>query len=288
MPPILDYDHGQGVSVTGGYRYRGSRIPALAGVYLYTDFSSRRVWGATVNGSGAWTSTFLLTAPPNISGFGEDDGGELFALGYFDGVLYRIVAPDADGDGLPDWWEAIYFGSATAAVAGVDSDGDGILNCAEYAARSDPIEGQSVPVPYAGTSPAFTSGNALVCTVGTPCSTTITATGAAAPALLRTGTLPAGPRVRRRHRHARRHAGARNAGPVDADVRRGQRRRAATRRRRWRCSWWRRAAASPTCRREARSAPTSSGSAIARSRRDARRAPTARTQRCRALRWRRS
>ncbi len=192
VPPILDYDHSQGVSVTGGYRYRGTRIPALAGVYLYTDFSSRRVWGATVDGSGAWTTAFLLTATPNISAFGEDESGELYAAGYFDGVLYRIVPPDTDGDGLPDWWETLYFGSATGATAGIDTDVDGSSNAAEFAARSDPLESQSVPVPYAGTSPAFSTGNALVCVVGTGCSATINAGGVTQATLWRSGTLPAG------------------------------------------------------------------------------------------------
>ena len=192
VPPILDYNHGQGVSVTGGFRYRGDRIPTLAGVYLYSDFSSRRVWGATVDGNGTWTSTLLLTAPPNISGFGEDERGEMFAAGYFDGVLYRLVAPDTDGDGLPDWWETIYFGSATGAVAGADSDGDGVPNSAEYGARSDPLNIQSVPVPFAATAPLFTNGNALVCVVGNLCSATIVATGISAPTVVRTGSLPAG------------------------------------------------------------------------------------------------
>ncbi len=192
MPPIADYDHSLGAAVTGGVRYRGARIPALAGVYLYADFYSRRLWGATVGNSGTWTTAQLMIAPPNISAFGEDASGELYALGYSDGALYRIVAPDTDGDGLPDWWESIYFGSATAAVPGIDTDSDGSDNAAEYAAGSDPLNGQSVPVPYVGTGSQFTNSNALVCTVGTPCSATITASGAPAPAFLRTGTLPAG------------------------------------------------------------------------------------------------
>lgn len=192
VPPVLEYNHSQGVSVTGGYRYRGHRIPALAGSYVYTDFSSRRVWAGAVDSAGAWVATLLTTATPNISGFGEDEAGELYALGYFDGTLYRIVAPDTDGDGLPDWWESVYFGSTTGASTVVDADGDGRNNLAEYLARSDPLNGQSVPLPYAGTAPALTSENGIVCTVGTPCATVVAATGAPEPMLERSGTLPPG------------------------------------------------------------------------------------------------
>jgi outer membrane protein assembly factor BamB len=39
---------------------------------------------------------------------------------------------DTDSDGLPDWWEAKYFASATAANRGDDPDGDGYSNIAEY------------------------------------------------------------------------------------------------------------------------------------------------------------
>lgn len=51
-----------------------------------------------------------------------------------------VVAPpaDADGDGLPDWWETRYFGSATAAAAGADGDEDGLNNRAEYRANTHP------------------------------------------------------------------------------------------------------------------------------------------------------
>ena len=45
---------------------------------------------------------------------------------------------DSDGDGLPDWWELLYFDSATDAEATADDDGDGRSNLTEYEGDTDP------------------------------------------------------------------------------------------------------------------------------------------------------
>lgn len=49
---------------------------------------------------------------------------------------------DSDGDGLPDWWEDLYF--AGNADADADSDGDGVRNLAEYRAGTDPTDVSSM------------------------------------------------------------------------------------------------------------------------------------------------
>ena len=51
---------------------------------------------------------------------------------------------DSDGDGLPDWWEKLYFNDPRAAVTTADSDGDGQSDYAEYMAGSNPLDSQSV------------------------------------------------------------------------------------------------------------------------------------------------
>ena len=88
--PILEYSHSFGCSITGGYRYRGSRIPELYGKYLYSDYCSGRIWGATFNGS-TWTTTELADTTYSVTTFGEDEAGEIYFNDYAAGVIYRIV-----------------------------------------------------------------------------------------------------------------------------------------------------------------------------------------------------
>jgi glucose/arabinose dehydrogenase len=107
--PLLEYDHSLGCSITGGYRYRGIRFPSLAGVYLFGDFCSGRIWGARESGGG-WTVSQLLDTNLPISTFGEDEDGTLYVAGT-DGRLLRIEAQpfvkgDVDGDGRVDaFWQ---------------------------------------------------------------------------------------------------------------------------------------------------------------------------------------
>lgn len=94
--PLLTYSHasGQGRSVTGGFVYRGTSLPALRGAYLFGDFVSGRVWAASSNGSGSWSVRELANTGYAIATFGEDEAGELYLADFGTGVLYRFVAGD--------------------------------------------------------------------------------------------------------------------------------------------------------------------------------------------------
>ena len=89
--PILDYTHQNGdCTVIGGYRYRGTQAAGLGATYIYGDYCTGRIWGATKNGQ-LWGSTLLLDLPFLISTFGEDQGGELYVAEYAaTGAIYRI------------------------------------------------------------------------------------------------------------------------------------------------------------------------------------------------------
>ncbi len=91
--PVVEYDHGQGCSITGGYVYRGAAIPALQGVYFYSDFCqgfvrSFRFVGGQVTRQQDWQT---LRPGGNVTSFGEDAAGEIYIL-TMQGGVYRIVS----------------------------------------------------------------------------------------------------------------------------------------------------------------------------------------------------
>lgn len=89
--PKLEYSHASGCSVTGGYRYRGSRWPSLYGTYVYSDYCAGTIWGA----DAGWHTTPLLQSGGLIVSFGEDDDGELYVVDHR-GTVYALVgAPQA-------------------------------------------------------------------------------------------------------------------------------------------------------------------------------------------------
>jgi len=87
--PILEYSHGSSrCAVIGGFRYRGTLIPDMAGMYVYGDLCTGEVFGATLSG-GTWTAQTLKDTTYVLSGFGEDEAGELYLTG-LTGLAYRL------------------------------------------------------------------------------------------------------------------------------------------------------------------------------------------------------
>ncbi len=101
--PVVEYPHANGLdprrkdlgqSITGGYVYRGKSLP-IAGVYVYGDYQTGRIWGVRANKEGvAVESAELIDVTRqkvlNIAAFGEDRSGDLLILA-FDGQIHRLV-----------------------------------------------------------------------------------------------------------------------------------------------------------------------------------------------------
>ena len=92
VEPIITYARKDPLcAVTGGYVYRGSRLPFLSGSYLYADFCSGEVFAAKEN-AGKWQSRLLRDTSARISTFGQDGKGELYMADIATGILYQLQA----------------------------------------------------------------------------------------------------------------------------------------------------------------------------------------------------
>jgi hypothetical protein len=88
--PIFEYSHqGGGCSISGGYVYRGSKIPALAGAYVYTDYCDSALRALTERGGKLTGQRDLGVKANQVTAFGQGQDGELYVLSQGDG-LQRI------------------------------------------------------------------------------------------------------------------------------------------------------------------------------------------------------
>ena len=108
LDPVIEYPHspaqavkskfnkhGHGLSITGGYVYRGKNIPALRGAYVYGDYKTGTIWA--FRQSGGKVTEYGQVVGPNpirfVASFAEDQAGEQYMLGFEGkGRIYRIEA----------------------------------------------------------------------------------------------------------------------------------------------------------------------------------------------------
>ncbi|MGH7571439.1 MAG: PQQ-dependent sugar dehydrogenase [Gemmatimonadota bacterium] len=90
--PVLEYDHGDGCSVSGGFVYRGEALPELAGLYFFSDFCSGFVRSFRLAGGEAVEERSWPELEPggSVTSFGEDAAGELYILTR-EGSVFQIV-----------------------------------------------------------------------------------------------------------------------------------------------------------------------------------------------------
>jgi glucose/arabinose dehydrogenase len=100
LPPVYEYSHREGQSVVGGFVYRGTKIPDLRGVYLFTDTYRGNLQALRVTRAGTQHADLGLTAPEGyVVSFGEDADGNLYVLS-LNGGVYRIDPPGASDSGV--------------------------------------------------------------------------------------------------------------------------------------------------------------------------------------------
>ena len=91
VDPVYEYSHADGgVAVTGGYVYRGSRIPNLVGTYVFADYSEGQVIALRQRDGTVLAHRGLAEGFANgISSFGQDNTGELYVLDLA-GKVWRV------------------------------------------------------------------------------------------------------------------------------------------------------------------------------------------------------
>ena len=86
IAPVHEYDHASGLSVIGGYVYRGTRVNSLSGRYLFADFYSGVITGLNWDGNRV-TSNVALASVDGPTSFGETHDGEVLVVSRYQGIF---------------------------------------------------------------------------------------------------------------------------------------------------------------------------------------------------------
>jgi glucose/arabinose dehydrogenase len=119
VPPVFEYPHlaardddgiaagrvvdvGDGLSITGGFVYRGARIPGLVGWYVFGDYVTKHVWAIRRTADGKVEHAQLIADAGLISSFAQMTDGELLVIdhqGYVCQLQPGAPAGPAHADG---------------------------------------------------------------------------------------------------------------------------------------------------------------------------------------------
>jgi glucose/arabinose dehydrogenase len=90
--PVFEYGHDAGQSITGGFLYKGRRVPSLAGQYVVADFVRGSAWALRLpeEPGGKAESRSLGSLGILVSTFGRSADGELWVADFGAGALYRL------------------------------------------------------------------------------------------------------------------------------------------------------------------------------------------------------
>ncbi len=109
---VLEYDHNNGISISGGFVYRGSAMPEVYGKYIFGDLAlipapvriNGRIFYADLQLGTMNVFTLpqfgsqILPAGQTVHGFGQDGSGELYAMATDSppngngGVVYKLAS----------------------------------------------------------------------------------------------------------------------------------------------------------------------------------------------------
>ena len=97
MPPIAEYSHELGASVTGGQQYDGRNLKELTGRYFFGDFVTGRIWSIDLPEDKASSAVLSSKDFMNhgkfeiaISTFAKDAEGEIYVADFNGGSIFRL------------------------------------------------------------------------------------------------------------------------------------------------------------------------------------------------------
>lgn len=90
--PVAAHPHTEAASITGGYVYRGLRLPKLRGAYIYGDYETGKIWALWHDGQKVTKREEIADTPHRIVTFGEGQDGSLYYIDYGKPAgIYRLV-----------------------------------------------------------------------------------------------------------------------------------------------------------------------------------------------------
>ncbi len=93
-PPIVEHDHTEARSITGGFFWQHESLPELKDAYIYGDWMTGKIWGLKYDGEKVVWHEELVDTNLQIISFALDDNGEVLIVGY-DGTIHKLV-PNPD------------------------------------------------------------------------------------------------------------------------------------------------------------------------------------------------
>jgi glucose/arabinose dehydrogenase len=89
--PVSVYDHSNNrQAVIGGFAYHGPLYPFAHGLYVFADYASGETWALGRTSAGGYPRAHVATFAGNLSGFGEADAGEIYAVD-LGGSLWHVI-----------------------------------------------------------------------------------------------------------------------------------------------------------------------------------------------------
>jgi putative heme-binding domain-containing protein len=96
--PIVEHDHAEFRSITGGVVYHGARLPELRGAYIYGDYDTGKIWMLRYDRDQRKVTEHreLVDSNIRIVGFAEDRAGEFYLVDHMGGGIHRLAPNPVD------------------------------------------------------------------------------------------------------------------------------------------------------------------------------------------------